>query len=246
VPKNFFGTVFAFYRAERKFPDKEDVELSKVCELKEALAAVKDGATIMVGGFLGIGTPAALIDGLVARKVKDLTLICNDTATPETGAGKFVVNRQLKKAIVTHIGTNPETGRQMMAGELDVVLTPQGTLAEKIRAGGSGLGGILTPTGVGTVVAEGKEVLTIDGRQYLLELPLRADVALLKAHKADKAGNLVMRRSARNFNPVMALAADHVIAEVEEIVEVGAIDPDEVMVPGVLVDCIVKGGSVNG
>jgi acetate CoA/acetoacetate CoA-transferase alpha subunit len=232
--------------AEEDFPEKEDVELSKVRELKEALAAVKDGATIMVGGFLGIGTPTAIIDGLVARKVKDLTLICNDTAMPEIGTGKFVVNRQLKKAIVTHIGTNPETGRQMMAGELDVVLTPQGTLAEKIRAGGAGLGGILTPTGVGTVVEEGKEVLTIGGRQYLLELPLRADVALLKAYKADKAGNLVMRRSARNFNPVMALAADHVIAEVEEVVEVGAIDPDEVMVPGVLVDCIVKGGSVNG
>ncbi len=222
--------------------------MSKVCELKEALTAVKDGATIMVGGFLGVGTPATVIDGLVERKVKDLTLICNDTATPEIGVGKFVVGRQLKKAIVSHIGTNPETGRQMMAGELDVVLTPQGTLAEQIRAGGAGLGGILTPTGVGTVVAEGKEVLTVGGRQFLLELPLRADVALLKAARADKAGNLVLRRSARNFNPIMALAADVVIAEAEEIVEVGAIDPDEIMVPGVLVDFIVhgKGGTANG
>lgn len=222
--------------------------MSKVRELKEALAAVKDGATVMVGGFLGVGSPAALIDGLVEKKVKDLTLICNDTATPEIGVGKFVINRQLKKAIVSHIGTNPETGRQMMAGELDVSLTPQGTLAEQIRAGGAGLGGVLTPTGVGTVVAEGKEVLTVGGRQYLLELPLRADIALLKAYKADKAGNLVLRRSARNFNPVMAMAADLVIAEVEELVEVGTIDPDEVMIPGVLVDYIVKGkgGAANG
>ncbi|MDR7866915.1 MAG: acetate CoA-transferase subunit alpha [Sporomusaceae bacterium] len=222
--------------------------MNKVRPLAEAVAAVKDGATVMIGGFLGVGTPAAIIDALVAKGVKDLTVIANDTAMPEVGIGKLVVTRQLKKAIVSHIGTNPETGRQMIAGELDVVLTPQGTLAEQIRAGGAGLGGILTPTGVGTVVEEGKQKLTLAGREYLVELPLRADVALLKAHKADKAGNLVLRRSAKNFNPLMALAAGTVIAEVEQIVETGAIDPDEVTVPGVVVDIIVqgKGVAVNG
>lgn len=222
--------------------------MNKVRPLEEAVAVVSDGATVMIGGFLGVGTPAAIIDSLVAKGVKDLTVIANDTAMPEVGIGKLVVNRQLKKAIVSHIGTNPETGRQMIAGELDVALTPQGTLAEQIRAGGAGLGGILTPTGVGTVVEDGKQKLTIAGREYLLELPLRADVALLKAYKADKAGNLVLRRSAQNFNPLMALAADTVIAEVEQIVETGAIDPDEVTVPGVVVDMIVqgKGVAVNG
>lgn len=222
--------------------------MNKVRPLEEAAAVVSDGSTVMIGGFLGVGTPAAIIDSLVAKGVKDLTVIANDTAMPEVGIGKLVVNRQIKKAIVSHIGTNPETGRQMIAGELDVTLTPQGTLAEQIRAGGAGLGGILTPTGIGTVVEDGKQKLTIAGREYLLELPLRADVALLKAYKADKAGNLVLRRSAQNFNPLMALAADTVIAEVEQIVETGAIDPDEVTVPGVVVDWIVqgKGVAVNG
>ncbi len=200
-----------------------------------------DGMTLMIGGFLGVGTPEALIDAMVARGVKRLTLIANDTAFPDKGIGKLVVNRQVKKAVVSHIGTNPETGRQMNAGEMAVDLVPQGTLAERIRAGGAGLGGILTPTGIGTVVAEGKQVITVDGREFLLEKPLRADVALLKARTADKAGNLVFRRSARNFNPLMGMAADIVIAEAENIVEVGAIDPDAVMLPGILVNYVVKG-----
>ncbi len=156
-----------------------------------------------------------LCHAILDSNVKDLTLIANDTAFIETGVGPLIMNRRVKKVIASHIGTNPETGRQMIAGELDVELVPQGTLAERVRAGGSGLGGVLTPTGVGTVVEEGKEKLTVDGREYLLEKPLRADVALLKAYKADKAGNLVYHRSARNFNPLMALAADTVIVQVE-------------------------------
>lgn len=218
--------------------------IDKVITISDALAKVKDGMTVMAGGFLGVGTPLSLVDALAAAGTRNLTLIANDTATPELGLGKLVVNRQIKKAIVTHIGTNPETGRQMMAGELEVELTPQGTLAERIRAGGSGLGGFLTPTGVGTVVETGKQKITVGDREFLLEQPIRADVALLYAHKADKAGNLVFRRAARNFNPVMALAADIVIVEVGQLVETGAIDPDEVMVPGIVVDYIVppKGG----
>lgn len=202
---------------------------------------VKDGMTVMIGGFLACGTPESLIDALVQKGVKDLTVIANDTAFPDKGIGKLVVNRQLKKVTVSHIGTNPETGRQMHAGELTVELVPQGTLAECIRAGGFGLGGFLTPTGVGTVVENGKQKLTIGGREYLLELPLKADVALLKAAKADKAGNLVFRKAARNFNPLMATAAEIVIVEAQEIVETGTIDPDEVMTPGIFVDYLVRG-----
>jgi len=197
--------------------------------------------TVMIGGFLACGTPESLIDALVQKGVKDLTVIANDTAFPDKGIGKLVVNRQLKKVTVSHIGTNPETGRQMHAGELTVELVPQGTLAECIRAGGFGLGGFLTPTGVGTVVEDGKQKLTIGGREYLLELPLKADVALLKAAKADKAGNLVFRKAARNFNPLMATAAEIVIVEAQEIVETGTIDPDEVMTPGIFVDYLVRG-----
>lgn len=215
--------------------------MNKVKTIAEACEYVQDGATVMIGGFLAVGTPEVLIDALVAKKVTGLTVIANDSGFPDRGIGKLVVNRQVKKLIASHVGTNPETGRQMNAGELEVVLTPQGTLAEQIRAGGAGLGGVLTPTGLGTVVENGKQKISLDGREYLIELPLKADVALIKAHKADRSGNLVYRRSARNFNPLMALAAEYVIAEVEEIVETGEIDPDEVMTPGILVDLIVQG-----
>lgn len=220
--------------------------MNKVRRSAEALAGIREGMTVMIGGFLAVGTPLVLVDELVKKQVRNLTVIANDTAMPDRGIGRLIVNRQAKKVIVSHIGTNPETGRQLMAGELEVELTPQGTLAEKIRAGGSGLGGVLTPTGVGTVVEEGKQKIKINDRDYLLELPLRADVALIYAHKADKAGNLVFRRSARNFNPVMAMAADLVIAQVSEVVEIGTIDPDEVMVPGIVIDYIVaeQGGAV--
>ncbi|XMB29099.1 acetate CoA-transferase subunit alpha [Paenibacillus sp. BR2-3] len=195
--------------------------------------------TIMVGGFMGVGAPEALVQALLDKNIQDITLISSDTAQVDTGVGPLVMNRRLKKVIASHIGTNPETGKQMLAGELDVELVPQGTLAERVRAGGAGLGGILTPTGTGTMVAEKKHTLTIEGREYLVELPLRADIALLKAHKADKSGNLIYRNSARNFNPLMALAADLVIVQVDEIVEVGEIDPNHVMTPGVLVDKII-------
>lgn len=215
--------------------------MSKVTTRQAALAKFSDGQTMMIGGFLAVGTPESLIDGLVEKHIKNLTIIANDTGFPDKGVGKLVMNKQAKKVIVSHIGTNPETGRQMHAKEMEVELAPQGTLAERIRSGGSGLGGFLTPTGVGTMVEEGKEKMIISGKSYLLELPLRADIALIKAWKADKYGNLIYRRSARNFNPMMAMAADLVIVEAEEIVEVGALDPDQIMTPGALVDMIIKG-----
>lgn len=219
--------------------------MEKVTTINEVSAHFRDGLTVMVGGFLAVGTPTGLVNALLESGAKDLTLVANDTAFPDSGIGVLVVNKRASKVIVSHIGTNPETGRQMMANELAVELVPQGTLAERIRAGGSGLGGILTPTGVGTIVEEGKQKITVNGKEYLLELSLKADLALLKAKKADKNGNLVFNKSARNFNPMMALAADYVIAEVEEIVEVGEIDSDEVMTPGILVDKIVLAGEVK-
>ncbi len=213
----------------------------KIISAVEAAAMVKENMAVMVGGFLGCGTPQSLVDEVLVGGTKDLTLICNDTAFPDAGVGKLIVNKQFKKIIVSHIGTNPETGRQMNAGELDVDLVPQGTLAERIRSAGFGLGGILTPTGVGTPVEAGKQKLTIEGKDYLLELPLKADVALIKAYKADKAGNLVYRCAARNFNPLMATAATVVIVEAQQIVETGEIDPDEVMTPGIFVNYLVQG-----
>ncbi|MDO9591712.1 MAG: acetate CoA-transferase subunit alpha [Erysipelotrichaceae bacterium] len=215
--------------------------MKKIISADEAASKIKDGMTIMIGGFLGCGTPERMIDKLVEMGVRDLTLIANDTSFPERGIGKLIVSKQIKKAIVSHVGTNKETGRQMTDGETEVVLVPQGTLAEQVRAGGVGLGGILTPTGVGTVVEEGKQKLTIDGREYLLELPLRADVAILYGSKVDKRGNIYYNGTTRNFNPLMALAADLVIVEATELVEVGEIGPNEVMTPSVLVHYIVGG-----
>jgi len=215
--------------------------MNKVAKREEALAKFADNQVLMIGGFLATGTPESLVDGLVEKKVQNLTVIANDTSFVDRGVGRLVVGKQLKKAIVSHIGTNKETGRQLNAGEMEVELVPQGTLAERIRCGGAGLGGFLTPTGVGTIVETGKAKLTRDGKTFLLELPLKADVALIKAWKADKYGNLVYRRSARNFNPLMALAADFVIVEAEEVVETGTLDPDEIMTPGAVVDMIIKG-----
>lgn len=215
--------------------------MNKVTSIAQALESVRDGMTVMIGGFLAVGTPELLVDALLANGTKDLTVIANDTAFPDKGIGKLVVERRLRKAIVSHIGTNPETGRQMNAGELQIELVPQGTLAEKIRAGGAGLGGILTPTGLGTIIADGKDIITIDGREYLLEKYLKADVAFIKAHTADTAGNLLFHRAARNFNPLMAMAADVVIVQAENIVAAGQIEPDQVMTPGIVVDWIVRG-----
>ncbi|WP_278287327.1 acetate CoA-transferase subunit alpha [Caloranaerobacter ferrireducens] len=214
---------------------------SKLISMEQAIEHIKDGMTVMIGGFLGVGNPHKIIDALVKKGVKDLTLIANDTAFPEVGIGKLIVNKQVKKVITSHIGTNKETGRQMTEGETEVVLVPQGTLVERIRAAGAGLGGILTPTGIGTVVEEGKRKIEIDGKEYLLELPLRADVALIAGAKVDKKGNVYYHKSARNFNPIMAMAADLVIVEAEEVVEVGEIDPNDVMTPGIFVDYIVRG-----
>lgn len=207
---------------------------------EQAAALVPDGATVMIGGFLGVGSPRRVIDALVARGAKGLTVIGNDTGRPELGIGKLVVAGCVAKVIVSHIGTNPVTQQKMMAGEIAVELVPQGTLAERIRAGGAGLGGILTPTGVGTTVAEGKQVLTVDGRDYLLEKPLRADVALLHCYEADYYANLTYRLTAQNFNPLMAMAADTVIAEPDEVVPIGVIPPDHVRTPGILVTHLVE------
>lgn len=215
--------------------------MSKITTIEQAMQNIEDGMTLMIAGFLAVGTSEVLVDALVVQGTKQLTVIANDTAFPDKGIGKLVVDGRLKKVIVSHIGTNPETGRQMNTGKIEVELVPQGTLAERVRAGGAGLGGILTPTGIGTMVAEGKEVITVDGKRFLLEKPLRADVALIKAYQADTAGNLVFRRSARNFNPLMAMAAKVVIVEAENIVEAGQIDPDQVMTPGIFVDWIVQG-----
>lgn len=201
---------------------------------------VNSGDTIMVGGFLAVGSPETICDALVRKNVKDLTLICNDTGWPDRGVGKLIINKQYKKVIASHLGTNRETGRQMSNGELEVELNPQGTLIERVRAGGSGLGGFYTPTGVGTLVAEGKETRIINGREMILESPLRARVAFIKAFIGDKYGNLRYRATARNFNPEMAFAADIVIAEVDNLVDF--LDPEDVVTPGVLVDYIVRSG----
>lgn len=214
--------------------------MNKLITLEEALSKVNDGMTVMVGGFLATGTPCKIVDGLIDKGVKDLTIICNDTSFVDRGVGKLIVNKQVKKAIVSHIGTNPETGRQMNAGEIEVELVPQGTLAERIRIGGAGLGGFLTPTGIGTMVEEGKEKITVDGNEYILEKPLKADIAILFGSKVDKKGNIYYNYSTRNFNPIMATAADMVIVEAETLVEVGEIHPNEVMTPGIFVDFIVK------
>ncbi|KJS80948.1 MAG: branched-chain amino acid dehydrogenase [Peptococcaceae bacterium BICA1-8] len=215
--------------------------MAKVVSIKEAAEMFKDNMTVMVSGFWGIGAPEKLLDALVETGVQGLTGISISTALVDRGIGKLVASRQLKKAIVSYIGRNTATMEQYEAGDIEVEFVPQGTLAERVRAGGFGLGGILTPTGVGTELEKGKQRLTIDGKDYLLELALKADVALIKAHKADRSGNLVYRKAARNTNPLMAAAARITIVQADEIVETGMIDPDMVMTPGIFVDYIVQG-----
>jgi len=205
----------------------------------EAMALVQEGDSVAIAGFLTVGTPLALVDALVARGTTNLDLIVNDTGYPDRGAGKLIVNRQARSLIASHIGTNPETGRQMVAGELKVELNPQGTLVERLRAGGTGLGGFLTPVGVGTLVEEGKPKLTLDGREYLLERPLTPKFGLVKAFRADTKGNLVYRKAARNFNPAVAMASEITIAEVDEVVELGKLDPESIMTPWVFVQILV-------
>jgi len=218
--------------------------MDKLISLEDAVNLVRDGDTIMVGGFLAVGTPERLIDALIAKGVKDLTLICNDTGFVDRGVGKMVVAKMFKRIYASHVGTNKETGRQMLEGETEVVLVPQGTLIEQIRAGGFGLGGVLTKTGLGTLVEKGKQVVEVDGERYLLEKPMRANVALLFAEKADTKGNLSFHGATRNFNTYMGAAADISIVEAGEVVQLGEMCPDEVVVPGVFVKYIVDGGAL--
>ncbi len=215
--------------------------MEKIITLEEAVSKINDGMTVMIGGFLGTGSPDLLVDKIIEKGIHNLTVVANDTSFPDQNIGKLVVGKNVSKVIVSHIGTNPETGRQMNAGELDVVLVPQGTLAEQVRAGGTGLGGILTPTGLGTIVEEGKEKVVVDGETFILEKPIKADVAIIRASKVDRKGNCVFDKAARNFNPLMAMAAETVIVEADEIVEVGTIDPDMVMTPHIFITYIVKG-----
>lgn len=215
--------------------------MNKQISIEEAVAKIQDGMTVMIGGFLGVGTPERLIDALVAKGVKNLTIIANDTAFVDKGLGKLVVSKQARKVIVSHIGTNKETGRQMTAGELEVELVPQGTLAEQIRSAGAGLGGVLTPIGLETVVEEGRQKITVQGKEYLLFEPLRADVALIYGTTADTAGNVYYGKTSRNFNPLIATAADVVICDAQKVVPVGELDPHLVMTPGILVNYIVGG-----
>lgn len=205
----------------------------------EAVARIPDGASLMIGGFMAVGTPERIVDEIVRQGKRRLTVIANDTAVPGRGIGKLISARLVQKVIASHIGLNSETQQQMMDGELTVDLVPQGTLIERIRAGGYGLGGILTPTGVGTIVEEGKQKIEVNGQTYLLELPLRADFALVQAFLADYLGNLSYALTARNFNPLIAMAADTVIACAEHIVPTGVIAPDHVVTPAPVVDYLV-------
>lgn len=220
--------------------------MDKVVSIDRAVDQIKDGMTIMIGGFLGCGSPHRIIDALLEKGVRDLTLICNDSGFIDGGVGKLVVNKQIKKLIASHVGTNKETGNQMNSGEMEVILVPQGTLAEQVRCGGAGLGGFLTPTGVGTLVEEGKEKIEVDGVEYLLEKPLRADIALIAGDKVDAYGNIVYYGATRNFNNLMASAADITIVEAENILEVGQLNPNHVITPGIFIDYIVDGGANNG
>ena len=216
--------------------------MNKLVESADAAVAdIRDGATLMVGGFGLCGNPENLIQALHRKRVKDLVLISNNCGTTELGLGVLLQARQIRKIVASYVGENKEFERQYLSSELEVELVPQGTLAERIRAGGAGIGGFYTATGVGTQVAQGKEVRTLDGRTYLLELPLRADFALLRARRADTWGNLVYRKTTRNFQPMMAAAARITIAEAEEVVAPGELDPDSVMTPGIYVKRLVRG-----
>ncbi len=214
----------------------------KTVPVQEAVAMIPEGATLMIGGFMGVGTPERLIDELVRQEKRHLTVIANDTAIPGRGIGKLVSKGLVSRTIASHIGLNPETQKQMIDKKMIVDLVPQGTLIERIRAGGCGLGGVLTPTGVGTVVEEGKQKIDVNGKSYLLETALRADFALVAAFLADYLGNLSYALTARNFNPVIAMAGETTIVTAEHIVPVGLIAPDHVITPAPLVDYLVANG----
>jgi acetate CoA/acetoacetate CoA-transferase alpha subunit len=214
----------------------------KTISLEGSVALIPDGASLMIGGFMAVGTPERIVDEIVRQKKRDLTVIANDTAMPGKGIGKLVSARLLRKVIASHIGLNPETQKLMMTGDLEVELVPQGTLIERIRAGGFGLGGVLTQTGLGTPVEEGKQRVQVNGKDYLVETALRADFALVEAFVADYLGNLGYALTARNFNPVIAMAADRVIVCAENIVPIGVISPDHIVTPAPVVDYLIANG----
>lgn len=214
--------------------------MDKVVSLEKAMEALHDNQTILIPGFVNIGVPETLIKGIIEKGCKNLNIISNNTSVRGRGIGLLVHENRIRHITCSHIGSNTETVEKVVAGEIDVTFVPQGTLCERVRAGGAGIGGVLTPTGLGTPVEEGKQIIEMDGKKYLLEKALRGDVAIIHAWKADRMGNLVYRRTARNFNQIFATAADLVICEAEEIVEVGSLDPDMIHTPGCLVDMIVQ------
>ena len=218
---------------------------SKVATLEEALRHIQDGCRLMYGGFGGVGTPPTLIQGILDKGVKELVAIGNDAGFPEVGIGRLVTAGRVKKLIASHIGSNPNAGRMMTEGKIDVEFSPQGTLAERVRAGGVGLGGILTDIGIGTVAEEGKGKVQVAGKAYLVESALTADVSIVYARKADTLGNLVYDKSARNFNPLVAMAGNFTIAEVDEIVPAGSLDPECIVTPGIYVDLVIRSEGVN-
>lgn len=217
--------------------------LSKFISAKEAASLIPNGSTVMIGGFLSCGSPDKIIDEIIAQKIGNLTMICNDTSFEGADRGKLIQNGLVKKVITTHIGTNPTTGKKMNSGEIEVEFYPMGTLVEKIHAKGSGLGGVLTPTGIGTILEAGKKVIEIKGKKYIFEEPLGADYAVIYGTTVDKFGNVSFKGTTRNFNTSMATAADTVIIQADEIVDV--LDPDSVVIPGIFIDYIVNGGAQN-
>ncbi len=211
--------------------------MKKIISAQQAISLIEEGSTIMIGGFLSCGAPDKLIDELAEQNISKLTVISNDTSYPDVDKGKLIVNKQVKRLITSHIGTNPETGKQMNSGELDVELVPMGTLIEKIRAKGTGLGGVLTPTGVGTIIEDSKETVEIGGKKFIFEEPIGADYALIYGTKVDKYGNVAYYGTTRNLNTVMATAAETVIVQADELVD--CLDPNDVIIPGLFIDYIV-------
>lgn len=218
---------------------------NKIVTMEEALEHISDGCTLMYGGFGGVGTPPTLVQGILDKGVKELTLIGNDTGFPDIGIGRLVTAERAKKVIASHIGSNPNAGKFMTEGKLQVEFSPQGTLAERIRAGGVGLGGIFVDVGIGTIAEEGKDKIVIEGKEYLVETALTAEVSIVHAKKADSLGNLVYDKTACNFNPLVAMAAAFTIAEVEEIVPAGELDPECIATPGIYVDMVIPTKGVN-
>ncbi len=224
---------------------QERKSINKVTTLKEALTHINDGCTLMCGGFGGVGNPPTLIKGIIEKDVKELTLIANDTGFPNIGIGRIVSQGRVRKLIASHIGSNPIAGQLMMEGKMEVEFSPQGTLAERIRAGGVGLGGILTDIGLDSIVENGKEKLMINGKEYMVETALTAEVAIVYAKKADIFGNLIYETSARNTNPLVAMAGTITIAEVDEIVPIGELDPESIITPGIFVDIVIESKGVD-